>query len=44
MAGAALATTMAGTAHAVPTTTVRRETPFLAFDASGLLVTLYSPP
>ena len=31
MAGAALATTMAGTAHAVPTTTVRREDTLFGF-------------
>ena len=42
-AGAALATTTAGTAHAEPETTVRREIPRLDLDASDSRVTLYSP-
>ena len=39
IAGAALATTTAGTAHAVPFTTVRREMPDLGFVISDLSVT-----
>ena len=39
VAGAALATTTAGTAHAVPFTTVRREMPCLGFVVSDLPVT-----
>ena len=43
IAGAALATTIAGTAQAVPATTVRREMPLCGLVRSDVFVTLVLP-